>query len=118
MWGGWQMGGMMGGYSWNASHMWGAGYGASWMTSHPAGFGQWLTMRARQTTAMHAWRLRYATNLTGTTAQTALQTLRQHDRSQVKAFYRNHHLTVTTARMRYGAGGWMGLGGMWGGCGW
>ena len=47
MWGGWQMGGMMGGYGWDASHMWGAGYGASWMTSHATGFGQWLTMRGK-----------------------------------------------------------------------
>jgi hypothetical protein len=41
-----------------------------------------------------------------------------HHRASVKAFYTHHHLTVTTTRMRYGAGGWMGLGGMWGGWGW
>ena len=44
--------------------------------------------------------------------------MRAHHRGQVKSFYRNHHLTVTSSRMRDGAGGWMGLGGMWGGFGW
>jgi hypothetical protein len=39
-------------------------------------------------------------------------------RAQVKSFYRNHHLTMTTNRRRDGAGGWMDLGGMWGGFGW
>jgi len=116
MWGGW-MGGMMGG-SWNPSHMWGTGYGASWMTGHRSGFGQWLTMRGRQTAAVTAWQQHYAGNLTGSAAQTAMQTMRTHQRTQVKSFYRNHHLTVTSSRMRSGAGGWMGLGGMWGGWGW
>ena len=36
MWGGWDIGGMMGGHDWDAAHMWGTGYGAAWMTSHPA----------------------------------------------------------------------------------
>jgi len=116
MWGGWQ-GGMMGG-SWDPSHMWGTGYGASWMTGHHSGFGQWLTMRGKQTAAVAAWQQHYAGNLTGSAAQTAMQTMRAHQRTQVKDFYRNHHLTVTSSRMRYGAGGWMGLGGMWGGWGW
>ena len=44
--------------------------------------------------------------------------MRAHHRAQVKTFYTKHHLSVTTARMRDGAGGWMGLGGMWGGFGW
>ena len=117
MWGGWQ-GGMMGGGSWDPSHMWGSGYGASWMTGHPGGLAQWMAMRARQTSAVTAWQRRYAGNLTGSSARTALQNVRTHMRTQVKSFYRSHHLTVTTARMRYGAGGWMGLGGMWGGWGW
>jgi len=117
MWGGWDMGGMMGG-SWNASHMWGAGYGASWMTGHVRGFGQWLTMRAHQTTAMHNWQQHYGSNPGSATAQTALRTLTMHNRAQVKSFYRHHGMTASSTRMRYGAGGWMGLGGMWGGFGW
>jgi hypothetical protein len=117
MWGGWQMGGMMGG-SWSASHMWGAGYGATWMTTHVRGFGRWLTMRGRQTTAMQAWRQRYASNPASSTAQTALGALMMHDRAQVKSFYRHRGMTATATRMRTGAGGWMGLGGMWGGFGW
>ena len=88
------------------------------MTGHPGAFGQWMTMRARQTAAVTAWQQHYAGNLTGSAAQTAMQSMRTHMRTQVKNFYRNHHLTVTTSRMRYGAGGWMGLGGMWGGWGW
>ena len=117
MWGGWDMGGMMG-HDWDAQHMWGSGYGASWMMSHRGGFGQWLTMRGKQTAAVTAWQQHYAGNLTGSAAQTAMQTMRTHQRTQVKNFYRNHHLSVTTSRMRYGAGGWMGLGGIWGGWGW
>jgi hypothetical protein len=116
MWGGWQ-GGMMGG-SWDPSHMWGSGYGASWMTGHRSGFRQWIALRARQTAAVTAWQQSYAGNLTGSAAQTALQSMRTHMRTQVKSFYRNHGMTATTTRMRYGAGGWMGLGGTWGGWGW
>ncbi len=118
MWGGWDMGGMMGGHAWDAHHMWGTGYGAAWMRSHPGAFGNWLTMRVKQTAAVTAWRQRYSFHLRSTTAQTALQTLRAHQRMQVKSFYRHHHLSVTSSRMRFGAGGWMGLGGMWGGFGW
>ena len=118
MWGDWMMGGGMMGGSWNANHMWGAGYGASWMTSHVAGMGQWLTLRAKQTTALRSWQRRYASNLRGSSAQAALGTLMTHNRVQVKSFYRHHGMTATAARMRYGAGGWMGLGGMWGGFGW
>ena len=119
MWRGWDMGGMMGGHKWDAHHMWGTGYGAAWMTSHPGAFGRWLTMRARQTAAMRAWQQRYGAHLGSTTAQTALRTMRTHHRAQVKSFYHHHHhLSVTSSRMRYGAGGWMGLGGMWGGFGW
>ena len=118
MWGRWDMGGMMGRHGWDASHMWGTGYGASWMMGHRRAFGQWLTMRGKQTTAMSAWQHRYAADPDGAAAQTALRTARAHQRAQIKSFYRHHGLSVTTARMRSGAGGWMGLGGMWGGFGW
>jgi hypothetical protein len=117
MWGGWQRGGMMGG-SWDPSHMWGAAYGASWMSRHPGAFGQWMTMRARQTATVAAWQQRHAGDLTGSKARAAMRTMQARLRTQVKGFYRNHQLTATTARIRYGAGGWMGLGGMWGGWGW
>ena len=118
MWGGWQTGGMMGGGSWDPSHMWGMGYGASWMTSHPAGFGQWLGMRARQVTAMNDWWQQSGSAPSSPAAQAALKALSAHQRAQVKAFYRHNNLPTTAAWMRYGAGGWMGLGGMWGGFGW
>ena len=118
MWSGWDMGGMMGQHDWDASHMWGTGHGASWMMSHRGGFGQWLAMRGKQTAAVTAWQHRYGTDPGSTAAQTALHAMRTHQLAQVKNFYRNHHLTVTTSRMRNGAGGWMGLGGMWGGFGW
>ena len=119
MWGGWQTGGMMGG-SWDPSHMWGTGYGASWMTGHRSGFGQWLD-DARQADRRRRPPGSTTTrgNLTGSAgADGAADDARSPMRTQVRHFYRNHHLTVTTSRMRYGAGGWMGLGGMWGGCGW
>jgi hypothetical protein len=118
MWGGWDMGGMMGHHDWDASHMWGTGHGASWMMSHSGDFGQWLALRGKQTTAVSAWSHRYHNALKGSAAQTALQTMRTRQRAQVRSFYTHHGLTVTTARMRSGAGGWMGLGGMWGGFGW
>ena len=118
MWGGWDMGGMMGHHDWDAHHMWGTGYGASWMTSHRGGFGQWMAMRGRQTAAVTAWQQRYASDPGSATAQTALRTLTMHNRAQVKNFYRNHHFTASTTRMHSGSGGWMGLGGMWGGWGW
>lgn len=118
MWGGWDNGGMMGQHAWDPSHMWGTGYGASWMTGHPGAFGRWMTMRARHTAAVTAWQQRHAGNLTGSAAQKAMQTMHAHQRAQVRDFYRHHHLTVTKSSMRYGAGGWMGLGGMWGGWGW
>jgi hypothetical protein len=118
MWGGWDMGGMMGQHDWDPSHMWGSGHGASWMTDHPDAFGHWLTMRGKQMTAMSAWQHHYGADPGSTAAQTALHTMRTHDRAQVRSFYRHHHLSATSARMRDGAGGWMGLGGMWGGFGW
>ena len=118
MWGGWDKGGMMGGHEWNASHMWGTGHGAAWMASHPRAFGRWLDMRAEQTAHVDRWAERYHERLKSDAAQTALKTMRAHHRAQVKTFYAKHHLSVTTARMRDGAGGWMGLGGMWGGFGW
>ena len=118
MWSGWDMGGMMGGHEWDAHHMWGTGYGAAWMTSHPGAFGHWLTMRDRQTAAVTAWQQHYKANPGSSAAQTALQTMRAQQRAQVKSFYRHHHLAASSSRLRYGAGGWMGLGGMWGGFGW
>jgi hypothetical protein len=118
MWGGWDMGGMMGQHDWDAHHMWGTGYGASWMMSHSKGFGQWLAMRGKQTAAVNSWQHRYGTDPASSAAQTALHTMRTHHRAQVRSFYTHHGLSVTTARMRNGAGGWMGLGGMWGGFGW
>jgi hypothetical protein len=118
VWGGWETGGMMGSHSWDARHMWGTGYGAAWMMSHPGGLSRWLRMRALQTTAVRAWQLRYRSDVSSSAAQTALRTLTMHNRTQVKSFYRHHGMTATAARMHYGAGGWMGLGGMWGGFGW
>jgi hypothetical protein len=118
MWGGWQMGSMMGGGTWDPHHMWGTGYGASWMTSHPAGMGQWLTMRGRQMSAMNAWWQQSSSAPGGPAAQAALKTLGARQRTQVKHFYRRHHLSTSPAMMRAASGGWMGLGGMWGGFGW
>ena len=118
MWGGWQMGSMMGGGSWNPTHMWGTGYGASWMTSHPAGFGQWLTMRGRQMSAVNAWWQLNSSTPGSPATQAALKTLSSHQRAQVRSFYRQNNLSANGIWMRYGAGGWMGLGGMWGGFGW
>lgn len=118
MWGGWQMGGMMGGGGWDPGHMWGTGYGASWMMSHPARFGRWLSMRARQMSAMNGWWQQNGSSPSSPAAQAALKTLSSHQRSQVRAFYRHNNLPTTATWMRYGAGGWMGLGGMWGGFGW
>jgi hypothetical protein len=118
MWGGWQMGSMMNGRSWDASHMWGSGYGAAWMMSHPGGFGQWLAMRAKQTGAMMVWQRLHNADPASSAATHTLRTLRMHQRLQVRSFYQRHHLSATTTRMRYGAGGWMGLGGIWGGFGW
>jgi hypothetical protein len=118
MWGGWDMGGMMGHHDWDAHHMWGSGYGASWMMRHRGGFGQWLAMRGKQTVAARAWSQKYHNALKSSAAQTALRAMRTHQRAQVRSFYTHHGLSVTTARMRNGAGGWMGLGGLWGGFGW
>ena len=110
--------GMMGHHDWDASHMWGTGHGASWMMSHSNGFGQWLAMRGKQTVAARAWSQKYHNALKSSAAKTALRAMRTHQRAQVRSFYTHHGLSVTTTRMRNGAGGWMGLGGMWGGFGW
>ena len=118
MWGGWDHDGVMGHHDWDASHMWGTGHGASWMTDHPGAFGHWLGMRAEQTAHVDRWAERHHGDLKSDAAQEALHAMRAHHRAQVKSFYRHHHLTVTSSRMRDGAGGWMGLGGMWGGFGW
>ncbi|MFA4965425.1 MAG: hypothetical protein WC709_07305 [Thermoleophilia bacterium] len=118
MWGGWDMGGMMGRHDWDASHMWGTGHGAVWMTNHPVALGRWLTMRGKQVAGVSSWARQYHGALKSSAAKTALLALRAHQRAQVKSFYTHHNLSVTTTRMRDGAGGWMGLGGMWGGFGW
>jgi hypothetical protein len=118
MWNGWQMGGMMNGGTWNADHMWGSGYGASWMTGHPTSMGQWLALRGRQVTAMNAWTQRHAAAPSSPAAQAALKTLTAQQRTQVKRFFRQHHLATGSSMMSAATGGWMGLGGMWGGFGW
>lgn len=118
MWSGWMGGGMMGGGSWNPSHMWGSGYGAAWMTSHPGGLGQWLAMRGRQTADATAWQHKYSAAPGSAAARSALRTMNSRHTTQVRSFYTHHHLTPTSSLMRSGAGGWMGLGGMWGGFGW
>jgi hypothetical protein len=118
MWNGWQMGGMMGGGSWNANHMWGSGYGASWMTSHAAGMGQWLAMRSGQMSAMNAWWQQHHSAPASASARGELRTLMARQRTQVRRFFQQHHLSTSSALMNAGAGGWVGLGGMWGGFGW
>jgi hypothetical protein len=110
--------GMTDGGSWNPKHMRGTGYGAAWMINHPAGFGQWLAMRGRQMNAMNTWWQQNNSAPGSRAAQAALKALNAHQRAQVKSFYQQHHLSAISRRMRYGAGGWMGLGGMWGGFGW
>lgn len=118
MWSGWQHDGMMGDDSYDARHMWGSGYGAAWMLHHPRAFGRWLTMRAAHTADAEHWWQQHSADPAGTAAQTALHAMHAQHRAQVRAFYTHHHLAATTSRMRHGAGGWMGLGGMWGGWGW
>ena len=119
MWGGWDMGGMMGGHDWDAQPHVGHGLRRR-LDDEPS---RRLRPLAHDAQQAHRRRERLVAAATApippsTTAQTALQTMRAHHRTQVKSFYTHHHLSVTTARMRYGAGGWMGLGGMWGGWGW
>jgi hypothetical protein len=121
MWGGWDMmgGGMMGGGgSWDSSRMWGTGYGAGWMMGHPKAFAAWLHLRAKQQAGVGAWWTANSSAPTSTAAQTALTTMRSHHRAQIRSFFKHHGLSATKTRMRFGAGGWMGLGGMWGGWGW
>jgi len=121
MWGGWMTGGGMGGGmmgGWDPSHMWGTGYGVGWLTRHPGAMGVWLHLHRVQQAAIAGWWKGNSSNPTSTAAQTALTVMRQHHRAQVRTFLRHHHLRATTARMLFGAGGWMGLGGMWGGWGW
>ena len=118
MWNGWQMGGMMNGSSWDAGHMWGSGYGASWMTGHAAGMGRWLALRGRQVSTMNAWMQKYGATPGSPAAKAAMKTVNAKQRTQVKRFYHQHHLATGSAMMRAATGGWMGLGGMWGGFGW
>ena len=118
MWNGWQMGAMMGGGTWDAGHMWGSGYGASWMMGDPAGMGQWLALRGRQVSAANVWMQHYGSAAGSPAAQAAMKALSALQRGQVKRFYKQHHLPTGSAMMRAATGGWMGLGGMWGGFGW
>jgi hypothetical protein len=118
MWSGWQMGGMMGGGSWDTSHMWGTGYGAGWMMANPTGMGQWLDLRGRQTADAMAWMRKHHGALRSAGATKALNHMTSRHRAQVKGFFMQHQLPTSAAMMRSGAGGWMGLGGMWGGWGW
>ena len=118
MWHGWQMGSMMGEQGWDPDHMWGTGYGAEWMMSHPDGLGEWLTMRSAQVAGTAAWVHAHAGALKSHAAQRSLRRLTARHRAQVKRFFSAHGLPTDRAGMRSGAGGWMGLGGMWGGFGW
>lgn len=118
MWGDWDMGGMMGGHDWDATHMWGTGHGAAWMTTHPEALGKWLAMRGRQIEDATAWWQHHEAHPGSPAAMADLRTMRAQHRSQIARYYTRHHLPVTGSRMRDGAGGWMGLGGMWGGWGW
>ena len=118
MWSGWMMGSMMSGLSWDPAGMWGAGYGADWMTSHPASMGRWMALRGRQLADTSAWAQNHGSDLSGPSAQTALTAMMAGHRAEVRTFYKHNHIAPTQTRMQYGAGGWMGLGGMWGGWGW
>jgi len=118
MWSGWDMGGMMNDDHWDASHMWGTGYGAAWMIGHQAGFGAWLDLRGRQTADVTTWMQKHHGALRSAGATTALNHMTSRHRAEVRSFFKQHHLSTSAAMMRYGAGGWMGLGGMWGGWGW
>ena len=117
MWSGWMMGSMMSGLSWDPAGMWGAGYGADWMTAHPAGMGRWMALRSRQLADTSAWAQSHGGDLSGPAAQTALTALMARHRAEVRTFYKHSHIAPTRTRMHYGTGGWMGLGGMWGGWG-
>jgi hypothetical protein len=118
MWSGWQMGDMMNGGTWNVSQMWGSGYGASWMMGDSAGMGQWLSLRGRQMSAAKAWMQHYGSAPGSPAAQAAMKTMTARERSQARRFFRQHHLPTSASMMRAATGGWMGLGGMWGGFGW
>ena len=95
--------------------MWGSGYGSGWLTSHPAAFADYLDLRLGQVSDMKAWLAQYAGNLSGSAAQTAMQTMRSEHRAEIVKFFKDHGLT---SGARWGYCGWMGLGGMWGGWGW
>lgn len=116
MWGGWHMGGMMGG--WDASRMWGSSYGSRWLTEHPTAFGAWLALRDRQTADAQSWWQQHHAAPGSASARRALSSMRVHHRAEARGFYRHNDLSVTSSRMRSATGGWMGLGGMWGGWGW
>ena len=118
MWGGWMMGSMMGTATWDPAHMWGTGYGAEWMTTHMAAMGSWLSLRDRQLADATAWARKYGTDPSTTAARGALTAMTARHRTQARTFLRRHHVGTMQAAMRYATGGWMGLGGLWGGWGW
>jgi hypothetical protein len=118
MWGGWDMGGMMGDHRWDASHMWGTGYGAQWLLGHATGMGQWLQLRGRQTADVMTWMQKHQGALRSAGARTALNHMMASHRAAVKSFFKHHGLRTNATMMQQASGGWMGLGGMWGGFGW
>ena len=56
--------------------------------------------------------------LRGTRATSALNHMMATHRAAVTTFFDHHGLPVNDTMMQQAAGGWMGLGGMWGGFGW
>jgi hypothetical protein len=118
MWNGWDMGGMMGDHHWDARHMWGTGYGAEWMMGHATGMGQWLQLRGRQTADVMTWMQKHQGALRSAGARTDLNHMMASHRAAVKSFFQHHGLRTNATMMQQATGGWMGLGGMWGGWGW
>ncbi len=95
--------------------MWGTGFGGGWLLRHPGAFADWIDLRLSTVNDVKAWFAQYSADPFSTTAQMALQTLRTEQRAEVVKFFSDHGITL---RAKWGCGGWMGLGGMWGGFGW
>ena len=68
------------------SGMWGAGYGSGYLLGHSGAFGDYLDLRISQANDVKAWLTQYSSDLTGSAAQTALQSMRTDMRTQVKKF--------------------------------
>jgi hypothetical protein len=51
-------------------------------------------------------------------ARTDLNHMTASHRAAVKSFFKHHGLRTNATMMQQATGGWMGLGGMWGGWGW